>query len=50
MAFSVLYYKLIIFTGVYQQWTTYALKPKSVLEMHFCANSKKTQIFEKKWL
>ena len=43
MAFSILYYKLIIFTGVYQQWTTYALKPKSVSEMHFLANCKKTQ-------
>ena len=32
---------------VYQQWTMYALKPKSVLEMHFCANSKKTQSLEK---
>ena len=39
--------------GVYQQWTTYALKSKSVPEMHFpviwrskftdLANSKKTQ-------
>ena len=40
-------------TGVYQQWTMYALKSKSVPEMHFpaiwrskftdLANSKKTQ-------
>ena len=29
--------------GVYQRWTTYALKPESVSEMHFHANSKKTQ-------
>ena len=43
MGFCVLYYQTIIFTGVYQRWTTYALKPKSVSEMHFRANSKKTQ-------
>ena len=34
--------------GVYQQWTTYALKPKSGLEMHFHANNEKTQSFGKK--
>ena len=44
-------------TGVYQQWTMYALKSKSVPEMHFpaiwrskftdLANSKKTQSFGK---
>ena len=28
---------------VYQRWTMYALKRKCVLEMHFRANSKKTQ-------
>ena len=43
MEFCVLYYQTIIFTGVYQQWTMYALKPKSVLEIHFRANSKKTK-------
>ena len=43
MGFCVLYYQTIIFTGVYQRWAMYALKPKSVLEMHFRANSKKTQ-------
>ena len=43
MGFCVLYYQNIIFTGIYQQWTMYALKPKSVLEIHFRANSKKTQ-------
>ena len=37
----------IIFTGVYQWWVTYALKPKTVSEMHFGANSKKTQSFRK---
>ena len=42
VGFCVLYYQTIIFTGVYQRWTTYALKPKSVLGMHFRANSKKT--------
>ena len=47
MGFCVLYYQTIIFTGIYQRWTTYALKPKSVLEMHFLANSKKTQSLEK---
>ena len=43
MGFCVLYYQTIIFTGVYQQCTMYALKPKNVPEMYFCANSKKTQ-------
>ena len=43
MGFCVLYYQTIIFTGVYQRWTTYALKPKSVSKMNFRANSKKTQ-------
>ena len=33
----------VCFTGVYQRWTTYALKPESVSEMHFHANSKKAQ-------
>ena len=37
MGFCVLYYQTIIFMGVYQRWTMYALKPKSVSEMHFCA-------------
>ena len=50
MRFCVLYYQTIIFTGVYQRWTVYALKPKSVLEMRFCANSKKTRSLGKKWL
>ena len=34
--------------GVYQLWATYALKPQSVLDMHFHANSKKTQSLGKK--
>ena len=29
--------------GCLQQWTKYALKPKSVSKKHFCGNSKKTQ-------
>ena len=36
--------------GVYQQWATHALKPKSVVEMHFRENSKKTQSLRKKGL
>ena len=36
--------------GVYQRWTTYALKPESVSEMHFRENSKKTQSLGKKQL
>ena len=46
--------------GVYQQWTTYALKSKSVPKIHFpaiwrskfidLANIKKTQSLEKKQL
>ena len=43
MGFCVLYYQTIIFTGLYQLWGTYALKPENVSEMHFHANSKKTQ-------
>ena len=43
MRFFVLYYQTIEFTGVYQRWTMYALMPKSVSEMLFHANSKKTQ-------
>ena len=47
MGFCVFYYQTKIFMGVYQQWTTYALKPKSGLEMHFHANNEKTQSFGK---
>ena len=47
MRFFVLYYQTLEFTGVYQRWTTYALMPKSVSEMHFRANSKKTQFLGK---
>ena len=43
MGFCVLYYQTIIFTGIYQRWSTYALKPKSVSDLHFRAKSKKTQ-------
>ena len=42
------YYQTIIFMGVYQRWATHALKPKSVVEMHFRENSKKTQSLRKK--
>ena len=48
IGFCVLYYQTIIFMGVYQLWATYALKPQSVLNMHFCANSKKNSIFRQK--
>ena len=50
IGFCVLYYQTITFTGVYQLWATYALKPQSVLDMHFRANSKKTQSLGKKQL
>ena len=50
MGFCVLYYQTIIFTGIYQRWTTYALKPKSVSDLHFRANTKKTQSLGKKRL
>ena len=43
MRFFILYCQTIEFTGVYQGWTTYALMPKSMSEMHFRTNSKKTQ-------
>ena len=43
MRFFVLYYQIIEFTGAYQRWTTYALIPKSVTEMHFRENSKRPQ-------
>ena len=33
--------------GCLQQWRKYALKPKSVSKIHFCANSKETQSLEK---
>ena len=49
MRFCVLYHQTmgVCFTGVYQQWATYALKPESVSEMHFHANSKKLNLWEK---
>ena len=40
MRFFILYCQTIEFTGVYQRWTTYALMPKSMSEMHFRTNSK----------
>ena len=43
MEFCVFYCQTIILTGLYQRRTMNALKPKSVLEMHFRANSQKTQ-------
>ena len=43
MRFFILYCQTIEFTGVYQRWTTHALMPKSMSEMHFRTNSKKIQ-------
>ena len=65
MGLCVLYHQTKMFThrenGIYQQWTTYSLKSKSVSKMHFPGiwrskftdlakkkNSKKTQSLRKK--